>query len=119
MLSYELEDQKPENEGCDKMPKGLALKKFDKDIQWLKKEYSRISEELSKLEINAKSKLIELTRLEKLAELNENISEEEIAEFMLDHDYIVRMHPVKEYKTRVKVVSIEKTYPRAENKEIV
>lgn len=94
------------------MSKGLALEKFDKDIQWLKKEYSRISEELSKLETDAKLKLTELTRLEKLAELNENISEEEIAEFMLDYDYIVKMPPVREREILVKVISIEKASPR-------
>ena len=31
---------------------------------------------------------------------------------MLDHDYIVKIHPVKEYKTRVRVVSIKKASPR-------
>lgn len=42
----------------------------------------------------------------------EEISEREIPEDMLEFDIAVRMPPVKEWDTRVKVKSVEKAIPR-------
>ena len=43
---------------------------------------------------------------------SEDISDEDIMIAMLDNDFIVKMPPKKEYKIRVKVISIEKASPR-------
>jgi len=44
--------------------------------------------------------------------VTEDLTEEEIAYKMLDHDFIIKMPPKKEYTIRVKVRSIEKATPR-------
>ena len=44
--------------------------------------------------------------------VTEALSEENIVNEMLEHDFIVRMPPVKEYTVWVKVKSVEKATPR-------
>ncbi|HGE70243.1 TPA: hypothetical protein ENX78_05365 [Candidatus Poribacteria bacterium] len=58
------EEQKLDNQREVNMPKESTLEQLDKEIQKLKEEHARISNQLSELEAIAKAKLAELTALE-------------------------------------------------------
>jgi hypothetical protein len=89
---------------------------FETDVSSTKPSFKVNNESLFLFEHDTERNITRnVQSLEEMA--SDNISDEDILLAMQDHELIVKMPPIKEYKIRVKVKSVEKASPRIFNLE--